>query len=379
MTAFFRPTRLTVDYGTIKENARLLRDFYGDGVRMMAVVKADAYGHGACRAAKAALDGGADRLAVAVVDEAVELREAGIDAPILVLGGTYGEGVFEGVRIGAELLLQDPAEASEMREAAKKLQRPALSHIKIDTGMTRLGVKGDGELETLLSAIGADGAIRVTGAFTHYCDPLDREFTFLQHGAFARKTDRVRAAGYAPLAHGAATEASLLYPETWDDCVRPGIALYGGCADMLPGLRWAMRLTSKPVRIERIESGETVGYGRTFLADRPTVVMTVPVGYADGYPRLLGGRAQALVRGFRAPVIGRVCMDMLMLDVTDVPGVSMRDEVVLLGSQGRDEITPDEMAAWAQTLSYEIITGFHGRIARGDTDDKGGNPRGDTR
>ena len=365
MTATHRPTRLHIDYSIIEANARLLRAAYS-GVQMIAVVKADAYGHGAVQTARAVLRAGADRLAVAMADEAVELREAGVTAPILILGGAQGEAAEEAVRCGAAVAAQDAGQVEELRRAGQKLGREAIAHIKIDTGMTRIGARGGAELAAVL-AEAAKGGVRVEGAFTHYCDALDRDFTMRQHGLFLEAVKAIHAAGHEGiLAHSAASEASLLYPECRDGGVRPGIVLYGGCQELLPGLKWAMRLTTRPVRVARIQEGESVGYDRAFTSSRESVIMTVPIGYADGYPRAVGGRGWALVRGRRAPVVGRVCMDMLMLDVTDIPGAGMEDEVVLLGAQGEDAVTPDEMAAWCGTISYEIITGFHQRIARGE-------------
>ncbi|MDO4739185.1 MAG: alanine racemase [Eubacteriales bacterium] len=378
MTAPNRPVRLDVDWQAIAANVRALRRAYGPEVRMIAPVKANGYGHGALGAAKTVLANGADALAVAMADEAVQLREAGVGAPILILGASVGGAVDEAVRHEVAMAVQDAAQIDECRAAARRLGKPALVHIQIDTGMSRLGTRGSEELRTLLEQIGTDGLIRVEGAFTHYFAGRDREICQGQHARFAQAVGQIRRAGHRPLAHSAATEASLLWPELRDEGVRPGLAIYGGCADLLPELKWAMRLWAKPVRVARIEPGETAGYGPAFCAQRPTTVMTVPIGYADGYPRAIGGRGFALVRGRRAPVIGRVCMDMLLLDVTDVPGACMQDEVVLLGEQGGEAIRPDEMAQWADTISYEIITGFHDRIARGDFDDKGTDKGDDT-
>ena len=371
MTAPNRPVRLEVDWRAIASNIRLLRQEYGPDTKLIVPVKANGYGHGAVQAAKTALDNGADLLAVAMVDEAVQLRKAGVEAPILILGASIGPAVEEAVRYGVSMAVQDVSQALECRAAAQKLGRPALVHLQVDTGMSRLGARTQEELSALLDAAGTDGLIRIEGMFTHYFAGIDRPTCTLQHERFLKAAAQVRAAGHSPLVHSAASEASLLWPQLRDEGVRPGIAVYGGCQEYLSGLKWAMRLRAKPVRIARIEAGETVGYGPAFEATRPTLVMTVPIGYADGYPRLCGGRACALVRGMRAPVIGRVCMDMLMLDVTDIPGACMEDEIVLLGAQGNQAIWPDELAGWADTISYEIITGFHERIARGDFDDKG--------
>lgn len=371
MTAPNRPVRLRVDWQAVAANVRALRRAYGPEVKMIAPVKANGYGHGAIGAARTVLENGADLLAVAMVDEAIQLREAGVTAPILILGASIGPAVEEAVRYDVAMAVQGADQARECREAAKKIGKRALIHIQVDTGMSRLGTRGEEEMRALLETVGSDGLVRVEGVFTHYYAGRDRDLCRAQHERFLQAAAQIKAAGHSPLVHSAATEASLLWPELRDQAVRPGIAIYGGCQDLLPELNWAMHLRAKPVRIAQIEAGEAVSYGPIFRAERPTAVMTVPVGYADGYPRLIGGRGCALVKGQRVPVIGRVCMDMLMLDVTDVPGVSMEDEVVLLGAQGKDAIWPDEMAGWADTIPYEIITGFHERIARGDFDDQG--------
>ena len=179
---------------------------------------------------------------------------------------------------------------------------------------------------------------------------------------------RIREAGFSPVAHAAASTA-MLNPRYQHDMVRAGIGLYGSCMpEMGDALRHAQTLTTRPIRIETVQPGDTVGYGRTFRAERKTVVMTLPIGYGDGYPRILSNRADVLVRGMRAPVIGRVCMDMLMADVTDIPGVALEDEVVLMGAQGGERITPDELAERAETIPYEIMLGFLPRIPREITD-----------
>ncbi len=378
MTAWRRPVRLQADYQAIADNVRLLRDVMGPQVQLMAPVKANGYGHGALGTAKTVLEAGAQRLAVAMVDEAIELREGGIEAPILILGASIGPAVDAVVEYGVGMALQSADQARQMRAAAQKIGKSAIAHIQVDTGMSRLGTRNDDELRELLKVVGNDGLIEVEGVFTHCFDGSCEQVSRTQFARFMHAVEIVRAAGHDPIVHCAATEASILWEDLRCDCVRPGIAIYGGCAELLPGLKWALSLRARPVRIAQIAPGESVGYGAAFIAQRPTTVMTVPIGYADGYPRILGGRGCALVRGKRAPIIGRVCMDMLMLDVTDIPGACMEDEIVLLGAQGGDAIWPDEMAGWADTISYEIITGFHNRIARGDFDDERTDPRIDS-
>ena len=205
----------------------------------------------------------------------------------------------------------------------------------------------------------------MTGIFTHFCAAdSDAAFTEMQNARFAAALDAVRAAGFSPVAHAAATTA-MMDPRYQYDYVRAGIGLYGTLLPELDGkLKYAQTLATRPVRIERIGMGESIGYSRSFYAPRDMRVMTVPIGYGDGYPRALSNRAPALVCGRRARVVGNVCMDMLMLDVTDIPQADMNSEVVLMGAQGAERITPDELAEIAGTIPYEIMLGFSQRVPR---------------
>jgi alanine racemase len=205
--------------------------------------------------------------------------------------------------------------------------------------------------------------VEMEGIFTHFCvSDTDPIFTAQQNERFAEALAAVRQAGFRPIAHAAASTA-MLNPALQYDMVRPGIVLYGSCVpELAKELTWAQTLVTRPIRLQWIAKGDTVGYGRTFTAGRDTLVMTLPIGYGDGYPRILGNRASVLVRGKRAPLIGRVCMDMAMADVTDIPDVDLDDEVVLLGAQGDERITPDELAELANTIPYEIMLGFAVRI-----------------
>jgi alanine racemase len=352
-----------VSRAVLSANARAIRAELPPEVRFMAVVKADAYGHGLAGAAEAFLAGGADALAVAIVEEAIALRAAGVGAPILVLGGANGDSIEEAVRAGAAQAVYRPDMLFSLEKAAEKLGVPAAAHLKIDTGMSRIGVKGDEALARMLEAWRACPIVRMEGAFTHFAAAdADPVFTARQDERFREALGAVRAAGHRPLAHAAATFA-FEDPRYMHDMVRPGLALYGYGAKN-PKIRGAQTLVSRPVRIEKIGPGETVSYGRTFAAARETTVMTLPIGYGDGYPRVLSNRGQALVRGCRVNLVGRVCMDMVMLDVTDVPDVTLDTEVVLMGRQGNDEITPAELASHAGTIPYEIMLGFLPRVRR---------------
>ncbi len=362
----YRPTEMEISRGALRDNARLLKQRLGGKARLMAVVKADAYGHGAVETARAALAGGADQLAVALVEEGVQLRQAGVRAPILVLGGATPQGAREAVAANLAVALYDREVLAAMQSQAAKLDCVAHAHVKIDTGMSRVGVAPGQELDGLIGAMKACPRVKCEGAFTHFAAAdSDEDFTRWQNGRFSQGLTQLRGAGFRPMAHAAASDAMLRDESLWHDMVRPGIALYGASVrHYLPGLTPAQRLTTRPLRLAWIQPGDTVGYGRTFTAVQPTLVATLPIGYGDGYPRALSGKATALVKGQRCAQIGRVCMDLMMIDVTHIPGVTLEDEVVLLGSQGDQRITPDELAILADTIPYEIMLGFGPRVPR---------------
>ena len=361
-----RPTMMKVSMSTLISNAQALRAAVPENVKMLCVVKADAYGHGALEYARELEKLGiADAFAVAVAEEARVLRSGGIESMIVILGDARQGSLRDAVRLGASQAVDSPWALSVLEDEAKKLGVIARAHVKVDSGMSRIGVRSMQELETLLDAWKDCPNVKLEGCFTHFCAAeTDPDFTEEQNDTFERMLKRIREAGYNPIAHAAASSA-MLNPRYYHDMVRAGIALYGCCVpEMGEKLQPAQTLITRPLRIERIEAGDTVGYGRTFRAERETVVMTLPIGYGDGYPRILSNRADVLVHGRRAPIIGRVCMDMLMVDITDIPGVGPDDEVVLMGRQGDECITPDELAQRAETIPYEIMLGFLPRVPR---------------
>lgn len=366
MSAQLRAASLHISGAALAGNMRAVVQHLHGRARAMAVVKADAYGHGLVETARVMLQNGAYALAVALADEGIALREAGIRVPILILGGATPESARAAVQYHLAQALYDPGTLEAMQKEAARLDSVAHAHLKIDTGMTRVGLRGDAQLQRMLAELKRCTRVKPEGIFTHFAAAEeDPDYTSLQNARFCRAIEMVRAEGYHPLAHAAASAALLKDPALWHDMVRPGVVLYGASVcHLLDGLTPAQRLTARPVRLETVPKGESVGYGRTFIAPRETRVMTLPLGYGDGYPRQLGGRASALVRGRRVPVISRVCMDMMMLDVTDVPGACMEDEAVLLGDQGEERITPDELAALCGTIPYEIMLGFSPRLNR---------------
>lgn len=359
-----RSTLLSVDLGAIEGNYRRIRAALRPGVRVMAVVKDDAYGHGAVPVARRLEQAGAEMFAVALLEEALELREAGVRGPVLVLGGICPEDAGEAVRANVDVAVYDARALEALERAAQAQGALARAHLKVDTGMARVGVRGARELTRLLQAWKSCPHVRMEGVFSHFAvADTDPRFTSEQDQRFIEAVQAVRAAGFSPLVHDSATSA-IGCRDLQHDVVRPGIGLYGYLMPQIPGLRMAQRLTARPVHFSQIEPGDTVSYGRIFCAQRPTRVMTVPIGYGDGYPRILGNRAQLLVCGRRAPIVGRVCMDMLMADVTDIPEANLDSEIVLLGAQGAECIDAQELADMCDTIPYEIMLGFSPRVRR---------------
>lgn len=372
-----RPTIMRVSMNALIENARAIRERFimrrgwpsveYPLAKVCCVVKADAYGHGALEFARRLEEERlADFFAVAIAEEARELREGGIETPILILGGAGEDSLREAVWLNASQAVYSVEDILILEDEAVRRGCIAKAHLKLDTGMSRIGVRTMEELEGLLDVWQKRCPhVDMEGCFTHFCvSDSDPEFTQKQYKAFGEMCGAVRQAGFLPICHAAASMA-MLKGEYRCDMVRAGIALYGSCMPEMEGeLRHAQTLVTRPVRIETIQPGDTVGYGRTFRAERETVVMTLPIGYGDGYPRILSNRADVLVRGKRARIIGRVCMDMLMADITDIPGVTLSDEVVLMGRQNDECITPDELAERAETIPYEIMLGFQPRIPR---------------
>ena len=357
-----------IDLDAIRNNVRVMRAHIHGGAKFLAVVKANGYGHGAVHVARAALSAGADMLAVAIPEEGIELRQAGINAPILVLGGIDESAAEDVVRWGLTQAVFDEPRIRALAAAAQKLSKPAQVHLKLDTGMCRIGVRTADEVTALVRLVDSLPGVKLTGAFTHMAtaDEAQQEGTHAQIARFEAMTAAIAAVHPEPIVRHAANTASIFcYPQAHYDMVRGGIALYGyppvpGVARLMPAMRWVTR----GVYVKTIAPGERVSYGGLFTAERETRVMTVPVGYADGYRRGVTGKGCVLVRGQRARILGRVCMDQIMVDVTDIPGAAVGDEVVLLGRQGDEMIDAEEMAAWLGTISYEVICSPSIRVPR---------------
>lgn len=357
-----------IDLAAIRHNVGVMKSHIAGGARFLAVVKADAYGHGAVPVAKAALEAGADMLAVAIPEEGIELREAGIAAPILVLGGIEESAAEAVVQNDLTQVVFDERRIRALAQAGQKLGRCAKVHLKLDTGMNRIGVRTAEEAQALTRLIDSLPGVALTGCFTHMAtaDEPDSTGTLRQIERFEALCKAVKAAHPGEIiCHGANTASIFRYPQLHADMVRGGLALYGyPPVPEATGLQPAMRWVTRGIYVKTIAPGDRVSYGGTFVATRPTVVMTLPVGYADGYRRGISGKGCVLVRGRRAPILGRVCMDQMMVDVTDIPGAREGDEAVLLGRQGDEQIDAEEMAAWLDTISYEVLCSPSKRVPR---------------
>ncbi|MDB4983249.1 MAG: alr [Myxococcales bacterium] len=362
-----RPTIAEIDLGVIQRNFRRVRDAVGTSVAVWGVVKADAYGHGAVPVGQA-LEPLCNALAVSLVEEGMELRAAGVRAPIVVLGAYYGRQHGDVLSERLTPVVYDLAELERFGEAAARRGRRADVHVKIDTGMSRLGV-ATAELPRLLARLRELTSLRLAGVCTHFAsaDLPDAAPTTEALARFRACLDLVRAAGFSGLVnHAANSAAAVRFPEARFDAVRPGLALYGAMPSSnvsLPGLEPALRLTTRVMAIHELAPGTTVSYGGTWRASRPSRIATLPLGYADGYPRHVRD-AFVLARGKRVPLVGVVCMDMLMVDVTDVPGASVDDLVTLVGVDGAEAISVDDLARWAGTVNYEILCGISKRVPR---------------
>lgn len=362
------PTVALIDLAALTHNLAQVRRL-APSCDILAVVKADAYGHGAIAVSRALARDGVQRFGVATVEEGALLREAGLQAPILVMGGLLPAQIKDLLAYRLTPLIHRSAMAEALAgELGAAHAFPV--HLKIDTGMGRLGFLPD-DVPPLLDTAPFQRCLRVEGLMTHLADSdnADRAYTDGQIARFQRLAAQLAGAGYRiPLVHAANSAAILAYPSAQGTAVRPGLMLYGYASvppgHPLPELTPVMTLRSAVVQVRRLQKGDSVSYNRTFIASKPSQIAVLPVGYADGYSRALSNRSMVLVRGQRCPVVGRVCMDMTLVDVTAVPGVTPGDEVVLIGRQGEGAVLAHDLAAWAGTIPYEILCGIGPRVPR---------------
>jgi alanine racemase len=362
-----RPCWAEIDLDALAHNVRILAARAAPA-RLMAVVKANAYGHGAVACGRAALDAGATSLAVVCVDEGEELRRAGIVAPVVVLGHTPASDAARVAALALQPAVGDRALVEALSRAAAASGTTVAIHMELESGLNRHGLPPDA-LVALAEAARALPGLRVEGLFTHFAaaEEGDQRFTRRQFDVLRATAARLP---WVPTRHCSASASTLLDPEMALEVVRPGLAMYGykpapwvgtgGAEPLLP----VMSLRARIARVQEIGPGDTVGYGRTWAASRPSRIALAMCGYGDGYRRSFGNRAHVLVRGRRAPVVGRVSMDMAMIDVSAIPGVAQGEVVTFLGRDGEERVDADELASLADTISWEVLTAVTARVPR---------------
>lgn len=362
-----RPVWAEIDLAAIKNNVKEIKSILKPGVKFCAVVKADGYGHGAVAVSQAVLSAGADRLAVAIVGEAIALRKAGILAPIQVLGYTPEN---QARTVAAYDICQTVYTLDAVRAlstAGMETGKKVKVHIKIDTGMGRIGILPE-EAGDFAASVASLPGIELEGVFSHFAtaDALDKSYALEQYAKFQDALQRISAKGInVPIKHIANSAATLELPETHLDMVRPGIILYGLWPSMevkrniklIP----AMQLKAEVAHVKRVNAGTTISYGRTYTAAQERKIATLPIGYADGWTRLLSGKTSVLIHDCKAPLVGRICMDQCMADVSEIPDVKVGDTATLFGVPG---LSADDVAAVLGTINYELVCMVGKRVPR---------------
>jgi len=368
-TGAVRPTRARISLAALRRNYRRLRAVAPAATRMVGVVKAEAYGHGAVEVARALVAAGVDALAVALVEEGWLLRQAGVTVPLLLLAPGYEADAAEVVALDLIAAVSDPGELAALEEAAAAAGRQVAIHLKVDTGMGRVGFDEVG-LAHALDLLSVSPGLRLAGCMSHLAcaDEADTAFTEEQIARFRHCRDAVLAAGFTDVSFHLANSAGVLrFPGAAFDAVRPGIGLYGYGppeAGRDIGLEPVLTLESRVVRVRELPVGATVGYGRTFRCRRPTRMALLPIGYGDGLSRGLSNVGEALVAGRRCPIIGRVNMDLTCVDVTDAPAAGEGSAAVLIGCQGAETISAQAMAERLGTIPYEVLCAIGSRVPR---------------
>ena len=371
LTKEYTRTRAEVDLDAIRFNFLQAKQHIGEGVKLMAVIKADAYGHGSVPVMRT-IDDLADGYGVASAREALTLREAGCGKLILILGYVTPEWYPDMIEHEITLAVFTEEMARELSDEAVAQGRKAMVHIKLDTGMNRIGLAPTKESVATVKKIAAMPGIEITGMFTHFAcsDQKDKAPMLAQFERYQTFAGWLAEEGIEiPVKHAANSAAIMDMPQTHMDMVRCGITLYGlypseemdpSGYPLKPALSWRSRVSY----VKTVPAGEKIGYGGTYETTEPRVVATIPVGYADGYSRAQSNRARVLIRGKSCPILGRVCMDQFMVDVTDVPGVCVGDDVTLLGRDGEEYISAEEMGALSESFNYEVICDIGSRVPR---------------
>ena len=364
------PTYATVNLAALAHNLSRIKQYLSPGCEIMAIVKANAYGHGAAETAHALVSRGISRFAVASLDEGIALRQAGLSASIVVLGALFEEQVSDLIAHRLTPVVSDGRILPALAKAAQSHPARYPIHLKAETGMGRLGLSPE-ELLVLLDNPLLQRPLQVEGLMTHLADAdgKDSTFTERQLGVFCPVLEQIRKRGLTlPLVHTANSAAIVRFPDAHFSLVRHGIMLYGyhtlPATVPAPDLKPVLSLRTRVVQLRTIPPGGTVSYNGTFVATRPTRIAVLPIGYADGYSRQLSHRGSVLIQGRRAPIVGLVCMDMIMVDVTDLAPVQVGETVTLIGQQGGESIWANEVAGWIGTIPYEVLCGIGARVPR---------------
>jgi alanine racemase len=365
---FYRPTWVEISPAAFASNIRRLKSFIGPTVQLLAVLKADAYGHGAVSLAPVAIENGASMIGVSSLEEAVQLRDAGLKAPLLILGGIYPLENFEvALRYNVTPTVASLDAARFLDKIERKMGANIPLHLKVDTGMGRIGVSPEAA-KKVLNWLFEHPNLTLAGVYSHFSSAdSDPAFTKHQLKLFEDLKDHARRLGFKDTLFHIANSAGLLqFRESHHEMVRPGIALYGAPAkkgpngpQVSPVLSWQTRV----IFLKKVSKGTPISYGRTFVTKKVSEIATLPVGYADGVPRSLSNKGFVLVKGKKKPILGRVTMDHIMVDVTGLH-IKIGDPVILIGNQGKEQLTADDWAKWAGTISYEIFCGISKRVPR---------------
>jgi alanine racemase len=364
------PTYATVNLAALAHNLSRIKSFLSPGCEVMAIVKANAYGHGAVETAQSLTKQGIDQFAVASIDEGIELRLAGLKASIVVLGALFEEQVPDLIAHRLTPVVSDGQILPALAKAAHSHQAPYPIHLKVETGMGRLGFSPE-ELLTVLDNPILHRSLKIEGLMTHLADAdgTDSTFTQRQLSSFNALLEQMRQRGFTiPLVHAANSAAIVRFPDAHFSLVRPGIMLYGyhtlPATIPDPDLSPVLSLHTTVAQLRTIPKGCSVSYNGTFVAKRQTRIAVLPIGYADGYSRQLSHRGSVLIQGRRVPIVGLVCMDMIMVDVTDIAPLNVGETVTLIGQQGKESIWADEVADWIGTIPYEVLCGIGSRVPR---------------
>jgi len=374
--AHHRATRAEIDLTAFRHNLQNLRKYLDPQTRIMAIVKADAYGHGAVSCARIAVESGAaNYLGAGVIEEGIELRENGLNAPILILGSIFPDEAEDLVRHNLATILCTQPLAQALSKEAEKQDKTVSVHIKVDTGMNRLGISPE-NLPALLDQVRNLKNLKIEAVSTHFSSADDEDLSVTQAQLEKLQTALTilqKEGVHTPIVHCANTSALFKFPESHFNMVRPGLILYGvlpspslrpvidqGENPFQPVMQWKSQI----ILLKPIAKNQPVSYSGSFTTQRDSLIATLPIGYADGLHRMLSNKMDVLIRGRRAPQVGNICMDMILIDVTDIPDVQAGDEVVIFGRQGDEMISVEELAVKGKTIPYEILCSVSKRVPR---------------